>query len=182
VPDLICDSCGTRFWQYRGRPAKRCPPCREGTASARYGPVHRATRAATVDQAIGLPCARCQQTILPGQEIHLDHDDTDPSRWIGFSHARCNSRAGAIAGNKARAAAYRALKAGDARPVTPAGRDARPVTPNGSASLPPTTPDAASLPPEPPPDPAVCKRFREEINASPVPLPCDCGRRTSRCW
>jgi hypothetical protein len=102
-----CEACGEGFWQGRGRPAKRCPPCREGD---RYGPRHRATRAETVPLAYGKPCARCGKPMLPGQNVQLDHDDQDPGRYIGYSHQRCNASAGASRGNAMRAAAYRAAK------------------------------------------------------------------------
>jgi hypothetical protein len=103
-----CESCGQAFWQGRGRPAKRCPPCRGGD---RYGTAHRALRAATVAQAVGQPCARCRRTIQAGEAVDLDHAD-DGDGYIGYSHRRCNSSAGASRGNRLRAAAYRAVKAG----------------------------------------------------------------------
>jgi hypothetical protein len=37
--------------------------------------------------------------MLPGQKLHLDHND-DRTGWLGFSHAACNLRAAA---KKARA-------------------------------------------------------------------------------
>jgi hypothetical protein len=40
--------------------------------------------------------------MLPGQRLDLDHDDAHPGTYLGFSHASCNRRAGAIAGNQAR--------------------------------------------------------------------------------
>jgi hypothetical protein len=110
VMDLnrVCEVCGERFYQYRGRPAKRCSDCRGGD---RYGSAHRAMRAATVDQAVGRLCVRCQQPMLEGQAVQLDHaDNGDPNAYVGYSHRSCNARAGAVAGNKARAAAYRAAK------------------------------------------------------------------------
>jgi hypothetical protein len=103
----VCESCGESFWQGRGRPAKRCKPCRGGD---RYGPSHRAFRAGTVDQAVGKPCARCHQVMLAGQAVQLDHADDDPTRYLGYSHQRCNASAGAARGNRLRAAAYRAAK------------------------------------------------------------------------
>jgi hypothetical protein len=38
--------------------------------------------------------------MLPGQKLHLDHDDWDRSKLRGLSHADCNIRAAA---KKARA-------------------------------------------------------------------------------
>jgi hypothetical protein len=159
MPDRTCESCGEGFWQGRGRAARRCPPCRGGD---RYGAEHRATRAATVDQAVGQRCARCQTTILEGQPVDLDHADNGHG-YLGYSHRRCNARAGAIAGNKARAQAYRAM-----RGMAP------PPAANGSA--------AAVVVREPPPERPECVRTREEIRAGNVPLTCLCGRLTSRCW
>ena len=100
----VCEQCERRFWQGRGRPAKRCPECREGE---RYGAEHRRLRAQTVALAVGKACARCHQPMLAGQAVQLDHDDQDPSRYLGWSHASCNARAGAVNGNRARARAYR---------------------------------------------------------------------------
>jgi hypothetical protein len=31
--------------------------------------------------------------MLPGQKLHLDHDDYDCTKLLGFSYARCNIRA-----------------------------------------------------------------------------------------
>jgi hypothetical protein len=117
VPDLTCASCGRGFHQYgRGRPAKRCPDCRSGD---RYGAQHRAIRAATVAQAVGQPCARCREPIRPGEAVDLDHADDGSGTYLGYSHRRCNSSAGASRGNRLRAAAYRAAKAGLAAGVPP---------------------------------------------------------------
>jgi hypothetical protein len=102
----VCQVCGQGFYQYRGRPAKRCQRCR---GHDRYGPDHRAFRAGTVDQAVGKPCARCQLPMLEGQPVQLDHADNGQG-YIGYSHRSCNARAGAVRGNRARAAAYRAAK------------------------------------------------------------------------
>jgi hypothetical protein len=111
-----CEACGGGFHQFgRGRPAKRCPDCRAGD---RYGVQHRRIRAATVDQAVGSNCCRCHQTILPGQAAQLDHADDGSGEYLGYSHQSCNARAGAVASNKARAAAYRAFKAGVEIPIS----------------------------------------------------------------
>jgi hypothetical protein len=121
----VCESCGDSFWQGRGRPAKRCKPCRGGD---RYGAAHRAFRAGTVDQAVGKPCVRCHQVMLEGQAVQLGHADSGQG-YIGYSHRSCNARAGAVNGNRARAAAYRAAKG---LPTPP---------PNGSRSAGPTPDD-----------------------------------------
>jgi hypothetical protein len=101
-----CEACGEGFYQYRGRPAKRCHRCR---AHDRYGPDHRAFRAGTISQAIGKACARCGLPMLEGQPVQLDHADNGQG-YIGYSHRSCNARAGAVRGNQLRAAAYRAAK------------------------------------------------------------------------
>jgi hypothetical protein len=107
MPNLVCGSCGTGFWQGQGRPAKRCPLCREGD---RYGARHQAVRAATVGQAAGRPCARCGEVIRSFDAVDLDHADDGSGEYIGWSHARCNRSSAASRGNAMRAAAYRALK------------------------------------------------------------------------
>jgi hypothetical protein len=35
-------------------------------------------------------CARYGRRIEPGEKWHLDHDDLDPSKYIGASHVRCD--------------------------------------------------------------------------------------------
>jgi hypothetical protein len=156
-----CEACGAGFHQFgRGRPAKRCPDCR---ASDRYGSAHRATRAATVEAAVGALCVRCGRTMLPGQSVQLDHDDDDPTKYLGYSHQRCNASAGASRGNAMRAAAYRAAKG------LPA--------PNGINS--------ARVEINPPASEGRCQRTHEELGAAAkvgTPLPCICARRSSRCW
>ena len=113
-----CRVCGARFWQGRGRSAKRCERCRGGE---RYGSAHRQLRESTVAQAVGKPCARCREPIRAGDAVDLDHADDGSGTYLGYSHRRCNSSAGASRGNRLRAAAYRAVKAGlaaGAPPVT----------------------------------------------------------------
>ncbi|MER6343691.1 hypothetical protein ACWC10_00035 [Streptomyces sp. NPDC001595] len=105
MPSLTCESCGRPFYQHTGRPAKRCKDCR----SSRYGPEHRRLVEQTRDAAYGNPCARCGKTMHPGESIDLDHAD-DGSGYLGWAHASCNRRQGAINGNRARAAAYRRTK------------------------------------------------------------------------
>jgi hypothetical protein len=79
------------------------------TNDDRYGAAHRRLVRATKAGAFGTPCARCGKLMLPGQAIDLDHTD-DGTGYIGWSHARCNRRAAAVRGNRARAAAYRRAK------------------------------------------------------------------------
>ena len=64
-----------------------------------YGYQYQKLRKALLPSAYGTPCARCGLPMLPGQKLHLDHND-DRTGWIGFSHAACNVRAAA---KKARA-------------------------------------------------------------------------------
>jgi hypothetical protein len=65
-----------------------------------YGYAYQKLRKALLPQAYGTPCVRCGQLMLKGQQLHLDHDDWDRSRLLGFSHRACNLRAAA---KKARA-------------------------------------------------------------------------------
>jgi hypothetical protein len=65
-----------------------------------YGYQYQKIRKALLPQAYGKPCVRCGQPMLKGQQLHLDHDDWDRSKLLGFSHRACNLRAAA---KKARA-------------------------------------------------------------------------------
>lgn len=65
-----------------------------------YGYAYQKLRKALLPSAYYTPCVRCGQLMLPGQELHLDHDDWDRSRLLGFAHAKCNLSA---AGRKGRA-------------------------------------------------------------------------------
>lgn len=65
-----------------------------------YTYQYRKLRAALLPKAYGTPCVRCGQPMLKGQELHLDHDDWDRTKLLGFSHKHCNLRAAA---KKARA-------------------------------------------------------------------------------
>jgi hypothetical protein len=58
---------------------------------------------------VGKLCVRCGLPMLEGQPVQLDHADNGQG-YVGYSHRSCNARAGAINGNRARAAAYRAAK------------------------------------------------------------------------
>lgn len=76
---------------------------------SRYGSQHQALRRALMKTAYGSPCARCGEPMLPGQRLHLDHRD-DGDGYLGMSHLRCNTRAGAVKTNRERAAALRAVR------------------------------------------------------------------------
>jgi hypothetical protein len=65
-----------------------------------YGYAYQKLRKALLPKAYGTPCVRCGEIMLQGQQLHLDHDDWDRSRLLGFSHRACNLRAAA---KKARA-------------------------------------------------------------------------------
>jgi hypothetical protein len=71
-----------------------------GTTKGGWGSKHQKLRAALLPSAYGKPCSRCGLPMLPGQALHLDHDDYDRTRYRGFSHQACNLRAAA---RKARA-------------------------------------------------------------------------------
>ena len=76
-----------------------------------YGYQYQKLRKALLPGAYGTPCVRCSELMLPGQKLHLDHDDYDRTKLRGFAHAACNIRAAA---KKARAiqlaAKQRAIK------------------------------------------------------------------------
>lgn len=69
-------------------------------ASPRYRYQHQRLRAALLPYAVGQPCARCGKTILAGEKLDLDHDES--GGYLGFSHVRCNRQAGARKGNAMR--------------------------------------------------------------------------------
>jgi hypothetical protein len=48
----------------------------------------------THTQLSSQPCTRCGELMLPGQLLHLDHNDTRTG-YLGFSHADCNREAAA---------------------------------------------------------------------------------------
>ena len=75
------------------------PKAPGGTTRGGWGNQHQKLRKRLLPSAYGTPCARCGLPMLPGQKLHLDHND-DRTGWIGFSHAACNVRAAA---KKARA-------------------------------------------------------------------------------
>jgi hypothetical protein len=75
--------------------------CTQSTMGERgYGYAYQKLRKALLPAAYGTPCVRCGQPRLPGQKLHLNHDDYDRTKLRGFAHAECNIRAAA---RKARA-------------------------------------------------------------------------------
>jgi hypothetical protein len=70
--------------------AKRRP----GQSANDYGAKHQKLRKALLPQAYGQPCSRCGNPMLPGQELHLHHNDSGIG-YLGWSHAACNLRAAA---------------------------------------------------------------------------------------
>jgi hypothetical protein len=73
--------------------AKRRP----GQSANDYGAKYPKLRKALLPQAYGQPCSRCGRPMLPGQELHLDHNDSGIG-YLGWSHAACNLRAAAAYG------------------------------------------------------------------------------------
>lgn len=68
--------------------------------SQRYPWQHKKLRKLIKDQmaqGISFRCGRCRLPIEAGQPWHLDHSD-DRAGYIGPSHARCNTSAGARKG------------------------------------------------------------------------------------
>jgi hypothetical protein len=60
------------------------------TTKGGWGNQHQKLRKALLPQAYGTPCVRCGHVMLPGQELHLDHNDTRTG-YLGFSHGgRCH--------------------------------------------------------------------------------------------
>ena len=66
----------------------------------RYGAQHQAARRAAVARHHPSDlCQRCGHELGPmGPNLHLDHDED--GSYLGFSHAACNRRAGAVKGQK----------------------------------------------------------------------------------
>ena len=58
-----------------------------GTTKGGWGSKHQKLRKALLPQAYGKPCVRCGELMLPGQTLHLDHDDYDRTKLRGFAHA-----------------------------------------------------------------------------------------------
>lgn len=83
-------------------------PPRGSTAARGYGSEHAKARKAwaAVVSAGQAVCTRCQRPVLPGMLWDLDHLD-DRSGYAGAAHRACNRRAGAVKGNRRRAARRR---------------------------------------------------------------------------
>lgn len=71
-----------------------------GTHTQRgYDAKHEALRVRLLPTAYGQLCSRCGERMLPGQMLHLDHED-DRKGYRGFSHQRCNNSAGGTAAHR----------------------------------------------------------------------------------
>jgi hypothetical protein len=77
--------------------------------AAKYRGRHRRLSELLRSQAYGQPCCRCNQPMLPGQPLDLDHSDADPTRYRGVAHAHCNRSAGATKGNRQRTTPRRTI-------------------------------------------------------------------------
>lgn len=64
-----------------------------------YSSEHHRIRAALLPYWIGRPCVRCGLVMGDPSDMHLDHTD-DRAGYIGFAHARCNTKAGAALGHQ----------------------------------------------------------------------------------
>jgi hypothetical protein len=58
----------------------------------KYGRPHRRVKESLrpAVESGRVRCARCGELIRPGERWDLDHDDLDPSRYLGASHSSCN--------------------------------------------------------------------------------------------
>ena len=63
--------------------------------TATHGSAHdKARKAYAAVHQPWHPCVRCGKPLGPmGPQLHLDHHDTDKTRYLGFSHAKCNTGA-----------------------------------------------------------------------------------------
>lgn len=84
----------TRQPPRRRRPSSVWPPAqgRPTTGQRGYGPAHKRLREQVGKQVAAgrAVCARCGKPIHPTAKWHLDHHDTDRTRYLGPSHAACN--------------------------------------------------------------------------------------------
>jgi hypothetical protein len=82
--------------------AHNFPRDKHGTRrGGRYDGRHQRARAAAAQRHNPSdPCTRCHQPLGPmGPHLHYDHTN-DGTAYLGFAHATCNRRAGAIEGNR----------------------------------------------------------------------------------
>ena len=81
---------------------------RSGSTSARgYGTQHqRARREALLLFKPGQRCVRCDQPMWTAENLDLDHDDDDRSRYLGLAHRSCNRAAGARKGANPQTSPY----------------------------------------------------------------------------
>lgn len=71
-----------------------------GSTTARgYGYQHEKLRRALLGEAYGQLCHFCNEPMLPGQKLHLDHTP-DRAAYRGFAHAECNQRDGGRRGGQ----------------------------------------------------------------------------------
>jgi hypothetical protein len=76
-------------------------------SSARYGRRHRDLRArALASFRDGQACVRCYKPMHSSEDIDLDHDDDDPTKYRGLAHATCNRAAGGAIGGATTAERY----------------------------------------------------------------------------
>jgi hypothetical protein len=87
---------------------------RPNTTERGYGEDHQAARARLEPFVLAgnVKCARCGETIVPGESWHLDHRD-DRRGYLGPTHRRCNLHAGGVEGARRR---WQALPAPEPEP------------------------------------------------------------------
>lgn len=100
MAERTCPVCLRRFVPKTGSHTYCTPEHRERAKSqaramrspARYGHKHRKLREKVAVQVAqgGVACARCGGLIESWQPFDLDHDDDDPTRYLGPSHRACN--------------------------------------------------------------------------------------------
>lgn len=69
-----------------------------GTSSRGYGHPHQRLRKALLPGMPGSKCTRCGEVLKASDQVDLDHTD-DRRGYLGWAHASCNRRAGAIKRN-----------------------------------------------------------------------------------
>lgn len=81
------------------------------TTTRGYGAAHmRARKQAAARHQPTDPCARCGKPLgAMGRNLHYDHN-AERTGYLGFSHATCNRKAGAQAGNRKQASKHPELR------------------------------------------------------------------------